>query len=202
MLLAALFCIAVTASHEKRSDYFKGFVDEELGGEAAVARTLASLGKCSATDSCDLPRSDRTRVNEMQHLAIETGVVGDAKTSEAYVVKLAQQRVAHGAAKSWSVLKENWQTAQAKKDNSGQSDKPPSESAALDDDSIHTWLKSINPILLKYADALAEYGYGNTGVLVEAEKADLEEAFEEIKIKKPHRRLLHKAAAKIMLPSS
>jgi hypothetical protein len=63
---------------------------------------------------------------------------------------------------------------------------------------MRTWLKSVNPILLTYADALVEYGYENTGALAAEEKADLEEAFVELKIKKPHRRLLLKAAAKVM----
>jgi hypothetical protein len=45
-------------------------------------------------------------------------------------------------------------------------------------------------ILRSYAAAFAHYGYETTSILAAAKLADLLEAFEEIKVKKPHRRLV------------
>jgi hypothetical protein len=52
---------------------------------------------------------------------------------------------------------------------------------------------SINPALEQYTGALVAYGYEDTTILREAEAGDLQEAFEECKAKKPHRRLILKA---------
>jgi hypothetical protein len=48
----------------------------------------------------------------------------------------------------------------------------------------------IHSILGSYAAAFAEYGYETTSILAAAELTDLLEAFEDIKVKKPHRRLV------------
>jgi hypothetical protein len=50
-----------------------------------------------------------------------------------------------------------------------------------------------SPVLKQYVDALMEYGYEDTAILREAEEGDLEDAFDECRVKKPHRRLICKA---------
>ena len=46
---------------------------------------------------------------------------------------------------------------------------------------------------MRYASEFDEYGFGNVGILLQAEEQDLIECFDELKVKKPHRRLLLKA---------
>jgi hypothetical protein len=46
-----------------------------------------------------------------------------------------------------------------------------------------------------YAAALKEYGYEDTDLLVEATEEDIEEAVEELNMKKGHRRALMNALA-------
>jgi hypothetical protein len=58
---------------------------------------------------------------------------------------------------------------------------------------LRAWLVPINPALEQYVGALVAYGYEDTTILQEAEAEDLQEAFEECKIKKPHRRLIPNA---------
>ena len=58
---------------------------------------------------------------------------------------------------------------------------------------LRAWLVPINPTLEQYVDALVAYGYEDTTILQEAETEDLQESFEECKVKKPHRRLILKA---------
>jgi hypothetical protein len=60
---------------------------------------------------------------------------------------------------------------------------------------VDEWLQSINPVLAQYADALEEYGYSNADMLLQQDTADLEDDFNAMKIKKPHRRLLMKACS-------
>jgi hypothetical protein len=55
---------------------------------------------------------------------------------------------------------------------------------------IRDWLVGTNPILGSYAVAFSNYGYETTSILGAAELTDLLEAFEDIKVKKPHRRLV------------
>ena len=53
----------------------------------------------------------------------------------------------------------------------------------------------MKPNLEQYAEAFAEYGYEDTGVLEEATKEDIEEVMDEVNMKKGHRRLLVNAMA-------
>eukprot|EP00935_MAST-01C_sp_MAST-1C-sp1_P001818 g1818.t1 len=53
---------------------------------------------------------------------------------------------------------------------------------------IRTWLTSVNPNLGEYAEAFASYGYNDTELLRDAEEDDLVEAFDELGVKKPHRK--------------
>ena len=62
--------------------------------------------------------------------------------------------------------------------------------ANISDLPIREWLVGANPILGSYAAAFAGYGYETTSILAAAELTDLLEAFEDIKVKKPHRRLV------------
>ena len=63
--------------------------------------------------------------------------------------------------------------------------------------SIHAWLTAANPHLGKYADAIVEYGYDDTAVLIGTDLCDLEEALEDLKVKKPHRALIRRAFGKL-----
>jgi serine/threonine protein kinase len=65
--------------------------------------------------------------------------------------------------------------------------------------SILEWLSSVNPTLEKYAEALADCGFENVGMLMEAEESDLEEAFNEAGVKKFHSKVILKAFAKLQL---
>jgi hypothetical protein len=60
---------------------------------------------------------------------------------------------------------------------------------------IREWLVSVNPHLEMYAAAFQEYGYNDTALLSEATQEDIQDAIEEIGIKKGHRRALLNAAA-------
>jgi hypothetical protein len=55
---------------------------------------------------------------------------------------------------------------------------------------IRDWLVNCDSSLEVYAAAFAEYGYESSSLLAVASQADLQEAFDEIKVKKPHRRLV------------
>jgi hypothetical protein len=70
-----------------------------------------------------------------------------------------------------------------------------SQSGVNDATPISDWLVAVNPALGKYAEAFEEYGYGNAGMLLAAEAADLTEAFAEVNVKKPHQKLLLKHLA-------
>ena len=63
--------------------------------------------------------------------------------------------------------------------------------AAVAHDALKEWLRECD--LEQYAEAFKEYGYEDTEVLEEATEEDIEEAVEELGVKKPHRRLLIKA---------
>ena len=65
--------------------------------------------------------------------------------------------------------------------------------------SIAEWLATINSAVTVYAQALADYGYDNVGMLVEAEQAELEEALDEVAVKKPHRKAILRGFAKLKL---
>jgi hypothetical protein len=64
---------------------------------------------------------------------------------------------------------------------------------------IKDWLRSINVVLAVYSEAFSTYGYENVGMLLEAEQSELEEACREIGVKKPHRRAILAAFAKLEL---
>ena len=68
-------------------------------------------------------------------------------------------------------------------------------SKTTSDTAIADWLSSTNPAVAIYAEGLAEYGYDNVGVLMDAEEADLVEAFETVQVKKPHQKVILKAIA-------
>jgi hypothetical protein len=53
---------------------------------------------------------------------------------------------------------------------------------------IAEWLVSVNPHLGRYAQAFIEYGYDDTDLLMEATEEDIEEAVDELEMKKGHRR--------------
>jgi hypothetical protein len=55
---------------------------------------------------------------------------------------------------------------------------------------IENWLVSVNPVLGRYAAAFTDYGYDDTSLLVEATQQDIEDAMEELEMKKGHRRAL------------
>jgi hypothetical protein len=57
---------------------------------------------------------------------------------------------------------------------------------------VGEWLQSINPSLLVYKQPFEEYGYENTGMLEEEDEEGLNEAFDELQVKKPHRKILLK----------
>jgi hypothetical protein len=59
--------------------------------------------------------------------------------------------------------------------------------------SVADWLIDTNPALAAYAARMADYGYEDLQVLDAADQADLEEAFRDLNIKKPHRRLILKS---------
>jgi hypothetical protein len=53
---------------------------------------------------------------------------------------------------------------------------------------VHEWLQSVNVNLASlYSKPFAEYGYEDTDLLVSAEGEQIEEAFEALAVKKPHR---------------
>jgi hypothetical protein len=51
----------------------------------------------------------------------------------------------------------------------------------------------VNPVLGRYAVAFTDYGYDDTSLLMEATQEDLEDAMDELAIKKGHRRALFNA---------
>jgi hypothetical protein len=57
---------------------------------------------------------------------------------------------------------------------------------------VGEWLQSINPSLLVCKQPFEEYGYENTGVLEEEDEEGFNEAFDELQVKKPHRKILLK----------
>jgi hypothetical protein len=60
---------------------------------------------------------------------------------------------------------------------------------------IATWLTSVNPALAVYAEAMADYGFENTGMLGDAEEEELAECFAELGVKKPHQAKIRRAIA-------
>ena len=56
--------------------------------------------------------------------------------------------------------------------------------------SIKEWLVSVNPILARYAEAFIEYGYDDTSLLMGATRQDIEDAADELQLKRGHRRAL------------
>jgi hypothetical protein len=66
-------------------------------------------------------------------------------------------------------------------------------SFSFEDLTVGEWLRTVNKDLVRYASEFDEYGFGNVGILLQAEEQDLIECFDELKVKKPHRRLLLKA---------
>jgi len=67
--------------------------------------------------------------------------------------------------------------------------------------SVADWLEAANRNLRQYAAAFTAYGYEDSSVLAHAEKSELEEAFEEMGVKKPHRKLILRAAAALQQTS-
>jgi hypothetical protein len=55
---------------------------------------------------------------------------------------------------------------------------------------IAEWLSSINPSLRQYAEPLEARGYSSSDTFMKAGDRDLAEVFEDLGMKKPHRRLL------------
>ena len=60
---------------------------------------------------------------------------------------------------------------------------------------IATWLTSVHPALAVYAEAMAGYGFEDTGMLGDADEEDLAECFAELGVKKPHQTKIRRAAA-------
>jgi hypothetical protein len=60
---------------------------------------------------------------------------------------------------------------------------------------IATWLTSVNPALAVYTEAMADYGFENTGMLGDAEEEELAECFAELGVKKPHQAKIRRAIA-------
>jgi hypothetical protein len=85
--------------------------------------------------------------------------------------------------RSMRVLILDWQSARYQQE-SGASNMP-----------IREWLVSVSPHLACYAAALKECGYDDTDLLLEATGGDIEEAVEELHMKKGHRRVLMNALA-------
>jgi hypothetical protein len=67
--------------------------------------------------------------------------------------------------------------------------------AALPAVPIASWLASVHPTLVVYAEAMADYGFEDTGMLGDAEEAELAECFAELGVKKPHQAKMRRAAA-------
>jgi hypothetical protein len=65
-------------------------------------------------------------------------------------------------------------------------------SSNMGDMSVREWLGAITSTgeFTNYGQAFEEYGYSSTKVLMDAEEGDLAEAFDEMGVKKPHRRTL------------
>lgn len=55
---------------------------------------------------------------------------------------------------------------------------------------IGDWLANINPTLRKYASTLSDYGFTDSALLLAQEASDIESDLKELKVKKPHRRLI------------
>jgi hypothetical protein len=66
---------------------------------------------------------------------------------------------------------------------------------------VGDWLEAANRNLRQYAGAFAAYGYEDSSILAYADKKELQEAFEEMGVKKPHRKLVLKAHAALQQPS-
>ena len=64
---------------------------------------------------------------------------------------------------------------------------------------ITAWLRSVHPNLVPYADKLANYGYEDTDMLIDADEQDLADAFDAVQMKKPHRRKFMTAFAKFLV---
>ena len=60
---------------------------------------------------------------------------------------------------------------------------------------IATWLTSVHPALAVYAEAMAGYGFEDTGMLGDADEEDLAGCFAELGVKKPHQTKIRRAAA-------
>jgi hypothetical protein len=63
---------------------------------------------------------------------------------------------------------------------------------------IKLWLQAVHPSLVTYARELVAYGYEDTEMLIEADEEDLTDAFDEVNMKKPHRRKFLAAFAKLI----
>jgi hypothetical protein len=53
----------------------------------------------------------------------------------------------------------------------------------------------VNPALAVYAEAMADYGFENTGMLRDVEEEELAECFAELGTKKPHQAKIRRAIA-------
>jgi chemotaxis protein histidine kinase CheA len=72
------------------------------------------------------------------------------------------------------------------------SSRPPPAAAPI---SIQAWLTSVNPSLTQYEQGFQDEGYDNLPLLLCADEEDLNEALDSIDgLKKPHRKLIYKAA--------
>jgi hypothetical protein len=60
---------------------------------------------------------------------------------------------------------------------------------------IATWLTSLHPALAVYAEAMAGYGFEDTGMLGDVGEDDLTECFAELGVKKPHQAKIRRAVA-------
>jgi len=61
--------------------------------------------------------------------------------------------------------------------------------------SVGLWLTSVNPALAVYAEAMAEYGFENTGLLRDADEETVADCFAEVSMKKPHQAAARRAVA-------
>jgi hypothetical protein len=64
--------------------------------------------------------------------------------------------------------------------------------------SISAWLEKANGNLVHYIDPLKDYGVEDTGLLLQAEKTDLEQAFVELKVKMFHRKVITRAIDELL----
>jgi hypothetical protein len=60
---------------------------------------------------------------------------------------------------------------------------------------IGEWLEGINPTLSKYTSDFVEYGYDNHEMIMAQKLEDIAESLAELKLKKPHVRMVMEACS-------